>query len=124
MTRYYFPDVYQDLDDGRYFVQANVAGVSHRQQAVSKCVEGQSLELVRDAGNPHDRNAIQVFASGDHIGFVPRDINAGFATYLDAGGDIDGEIEAVVGGTPDKPTMGIVFRLYLPDDVLIEFDKE
>ena len=124
MTRHYFPDVYQDLGDGRYFIKANVAGVSYRQQAVSGCVEGQSLELVRDERNRHDSNAIQVFSDGAHIGFLPRDINEGFATYLDTGRRIDAEVEVLVGGTPDKPTVGVVMRLYLPKDVSIEFDEE
>ena len=124
MARHYFPDVYQDLEDGRYFIKANVAGVSYRQQAVSGCVEGQSLKLVRDQRNRHDGHAIQVLSGGAHIGFVPRDINEGFATYLDTGRCIDAEIEAVVGGTPDKPTVGVVMRLYLPEDVSIEFDEE
>ena len=34
-----FPDVYQDLEDGRYFVKANVAGVSYRRRVVSGGVE-------------------------------------------------------------------------------------
>ena len=124
MTRHYFPDVYQDLEDARYFIKTKVVGVSYRQEAVAGCVEGQSLELVRDERNRHDRNAIGVFAGGAHIGFVPSDINDGFALYLDSGRSIDAEIEAVVGGTPDKPTVGIVMRLYLPEDVPIEFDGE
>ena len=123
MARHYFPDVYQDLEHGRYFIKVNVAGTSYRQPAVGGCGEGQSLVLVRDEGNRHDRNAIQVFAGGAQIGFVPRDINEGFATYLDSGRSLEAEIEAVVGGTPDKPTVGIVMRLYLPEDVTIEFDE-
>ncbi len=35
MAKHYFPDIHEDLEDGRYFVKANVAGVSLRQQAVS-----------------------------------------------------------------------------------------
>ena len=65
-----------------------------------------------------------MFAGGAHIGFVPRDINEGFATYLDTGRWVDAEIEAIVGGTPGKPTAGVVMRLYLPEDVPIEFDDE
>lgn len=35
MATHYFADVFQSLDDGRYFVKANVAGISHRQEAAS-----------------------------------------------------------------------------------------
>ena len=122
MARYYFPDVFQSLDDERYFVKANVAGISHRQEAASCCVEGQPLQLIRDVNNKHDRKAIRVLAEELDIGFVPRDINAAFAEYLDHVGELEAEIEAVVGGTENKPTIGIVMRIYLPDDVSMEFD--
>ena len=122
MARHYFSDVYQSLDDGRYFVKTNVAGIGYRQDAAATCRVGQALNLVREANNRHDRNAIAVFAGSDHIGYVSRDMNAGFAEYLDSGRDLDAEIHAVVGGTEDKPTVGVVMAVYLPDDVQIDFD--
>ena len=122
MTRYYFPDVHMRVDDGRYFVPTNVAGVSYRQEAVSSCFEEQSITLVRDPSNPHDKNAIMVFAGNEHIGFIPRDMNKGFAEYMDSGRNLDAEIHKIIGGTSDKPNTGIIIALYLPDDVLIEFD--
>ena len=124
MAKHYVPDIYEDLEDGRHFVKANVAGVSFRQQAVSGWVEGQPLELARDRRNGHDRIAIRVFSGGAHIGFVPRDINTRFATCLDTGKGIEAEIEAVVEGTPDKAAVGVVMRPYLPEDVPMEFDEE
>ena len=75
MVRQYFPDLHMRLDDGRYFVPMNVAGVSYRQDAVAGCVEEQAVTLVRDRNNPHDRNAIVVFVSGEQIGFIPGDMN-------------------------------------------------
>ena len=76
--RQHFPDVHMRLDDGRYFVPMNVAGVSYRQDAVARCVEEQAVTLVRDRNNPHDTNAIMVFVGGEQIGFIPRDMNTGF----------------------------------------------
>ena len=71
MVRHYFPDMHMRLDDGRYFVPINVAGVSYRQDAVARCVEEQSITLVRD------KNAIMVSAGGEHIGFIP----SGYSSY-------------------------------------------
>lgn len=122
MVRCYFPDVHMRLDDGRYFVPIHVAGVSYRQDAVSRCFEEQSITLVRDPNNPHDKNAVMVFAEGEHVGFIPRDMNEGFAEYIDSGRYLDAEIHKIIGGTSDKPTTGIIIALYLPDDVSIEFD--
>ena len=124
MTRYYFPDVYQSLDDGRYYIQTSVAGVSYRQEAVSRCYDGQSLTLVRDRGNVHDQNAIKIFAGGEHIGFVPAEINQGFAEYMDSGRVLEAKIDRIVGGEPEKPTKGALINLYLPADVDIEFDDD
>ena len=112
------------LDDGRYFIPMNVAGVSYRQDAVSRCFKEQSVTLVRDSNNPHDKNAIMVFVGGEQIGFIPRDMNEGFAEYMDNGRDLDAEIHKIIGGTSDKPTTGVIIALYLPDDVSIEFDKD
>ena len=122
MVRHYFPDVHMRVDDGRYFVPINVAGVSYRQDAVARCFEEQTITLVRDRNNRHDKNAVMVYAGGEHIGFLPRDMNEGFAEYLDSGRALDAEIHKVIGGTKDKPTTGIIIALYLPEDVLIEFD--
>jgi HIRAN domain len=47
---------------------------------------GRPLELRRDAGNPHDPNAIAVHAAaGDQVGWVPRELAAELAGELDAG---------------------------------------
>ena len=51
-------------------------------------------------------------------------LHIGGHLHLDAGRWIDAEIETFVGGTPAKPTAGVVMRLYLPEDVPIEFDDE
>ena len=110
------------LDDGRYFVPIDDAGVSYRQDAVSRCFEDQSLILVRGSNNPHDKNAIMVLAGREHIGFLPRDMNKGFAEYIDNGGDLDADVHKIIGGTSDQPNIGIIIALYLPDDVLVEFD--
>ena len=122
-TSFYFPDVRMMVDDGRYFIRTNVAGISFRQDAASLCYAGQSLTLLRDPENPHDVNAVSVFADGNHIGFIPATLNAGFAAYLDSGRQLCADIDNVVGGAADKPAIGIYINLYLPDDVDIEFDE-
>ena len=119
----YFPDVRMQIDDGRYFMRTRVAGVGFRQEAASRCYEGQNLALIRDPENHHDNNAISVFADGEHIGFIPAEINEGFALYLDSGRPLDAVISDIVGGTTDKPFRGIYINLYIPDDLPMEFDE-
>jgi hypothetical protein len=46
---------------------------------------GDALELVREPANPHDRLAVALRWRGEHIGYVPRRVNADIARRLDAG---------------------------------------
>lgn len=46
---------------------------------------GDALTLVREADNPHDRNAVRVDWQGRKIGYVPRRENADVARFLDRG---------------------------------------
>jgi hypothetical protein len=46
---------------------------------------GDPLELVREADNPHDRNAVRVDWRGRKLGYVPRAENAALAWAMDRG---------------------------------------
>lgn len=58
------------MDDLGYF---RIAGVSHYQDALSRCAPGEHVKLVHEPDNPHDPMAIRVVSlSGETIGYVPR----------------------------------------------------
>lgn len=42
--------------------------------------------LIRDPSNRYDRNAIQVWVRGQHVGFIPKTQNAVLAKFIDATG--------------------------------------
>lgn len=65
-----------------------------------------------------------MFAIGAHICFAPCAANEVFLSYRDAGRCIDAKIEACMGGTPDMPTEVVVMRLFLSEDVAIDFGDE
>ena len=46
---------------------------------------GDSLELVREPGNPHDPNAIRIDWLGRKLGYIPRAENQAAARLLDEG---------------------------------------
>lgn len=46
---------------------------------------GDALELAREAGNPHDANAISVSWRGHKLGYVPRRENGALAWAMDRG---------------------------------------
>lgn len=65
-------------------VVTHVAGAIHRPAALGsdKAAPGRPLALRAEPDNPHDPHAIAVdLASGDPLGYVPRDLTA----QLDAG---------------------------------------
>ena len=68
---------------------ATVAGAGrHHAEALASdaAAPGRPLTLRRDAGNPHDANAIAVDGAGaEQLGWVPRELAAELAGELDAG---------------------------------------
>lgn len=50
--------------------------------------------LVREPGNKYDRNAVQVWVRGQHVGFIPKTQNAVLSKFIDENGTIP---------TPDQP---------------------
>ena len=96
---------------GVYMV--GLVGESHYQAAVASCREGEPVQLFREIGNPFDPTAIvAVNARGDALGYVPRD---SFLQRLihDEERGVSARIAEVIGGTPGKPSRGIVLEVEL-----------
>jgi hypothetical protein len=73
---------------------------------------GQPLVLRRDAGNPHDANAIAVEAvGGEQTGFVPRDLAAEIAPDLDAGRPWSAVVLREQRASPRDPRSGLTMLL-------------
>lgn len=68
---------------------AAVVGITHRGPealaAVRKMKGGDRVRLVREADNPYDSNAVQVWFLAVCIGYVPRVANPRIAAAMDAG---------------------------------------
>lgn len=61
-----------------------VAGATYR-KFPSLARPGQKVKLIRDPENPHDSNAIEVWAGGLQMGFIPRHAAANMAPMMDGG---------------------------------------
>jgi hypothetical protein len=142
--RYWYPDDggqvwvagYQlvDPDSGRYIARdapelasrgLHVAGVAgagrHHAEAIasSKAVEpGRPLELRRDPGNEHDPNAIAVYAGGEQVGWVPRELAAELAPQLDEGRPWSAIVLREQRRSPRDPRHGLT--MLLAPDVEVE----
>lgn len=77
-----------------------VVGVTfdNRQNYVKQCYEGQTLKLVRDKLNPHDKNAIAVYAGNNQVGFISKEIAAQLAPKIDRGEQYQCYVANVTGG--------------------------
>ena len=56
---------------------------------------GDRLTLVREAGNPHDANAIRLEWQGNMLGYVPRKDNPDLARQMDFGAPAEARITAL-----------------------------
>jgi len=58
--------------------------------------QGDALELVREADNPHDPNAVRVEWHGHQLGYVPRRDNAAIAWGLERGTPLRARVSRLV----------------------------
>jgi len=70
------------------------AGLAHHEaKAVWEQLKvGDRLELVREAGNEHDANAVRLDWRGHALGYIPRTDNATVARQLDHGNVLEARI--------------------------------
>ena len=73
---------------------------------------GAPLTLRRDAANEHDPNAIAVhIASGEQLGFVPRELAADLAPQIDAGASWSAIVLREQRASPRDPRTGVTMLL-------------
>ncbi len=65
----------------------------HRAAAIWPFLQvGEPLRLRREAGNPHDRNAVAVWFRNEHLGYIPRRENRTLAELMDRGERLEASI--------------------------------
>ena len=70
---------------------------TQRQDLVAKCRRGDSLRLVAEPDNPHDRHAVAVFnGAGHQLGYLPSD--ARDASTIQRGEPIEAKVLRRIGG--------------------------
>lgn len=71
----------------KHFLHTNVAGFMYWDgcEAFSRLEIGTKLELVREADNRHDADAVAIYFKDYKLGFIPGSENGVFAQFLDMG---------------------------------------
>lgn len=72
---------------------------------------GDALQLVREADNPYDFNAVRVEWNGHKLGYVPRADNEALARFMDQGSKAEARITRLKKSR--KPWQRIEFEVYL-----------
>ncbi len=101
---------------------ASVAGAAahHAEGLASEAAApGGALELRRDAENPHDGNAIAVYAGGEQVGWVPREVAADVAPEIDAGRPWSAIVLREQRPSPRDPRTGLT--MLLAPDAAVSF---
>ena len=80
-------------------------GRKNRQRIIEDAARRGSiqLELFRERGNRHDKNAISVWVDGEKIGHLPGEHAAEIAPQVDAGSELVPFAVEIVGGPQDHP---------------------
>lgn len=71
-----------------------------RQMAIASLQPGQTLDLVREPHNRHDKNAVAVCAGGKQLGYVPAFKAEMTARYLDQGRTVEARVVEITGYVP------------------------
>jgi hypothetical protein len=72
---------------------------------------GDALALVREPGNPHDRDAVRLEWRGRMVGYVPKRENAALARQLDLGAKIEARIIELAKARNGRQRIG--YELYV-----------
>lgn len=90
-----------------------IVGESYRQDTIRRLARvGADVHLIPEPENPHDRHAIKVcLATGEQLGYMDRERAEEMSTQLREGWRFGAFIARTTGGTPDKPSRGVVLRL-------------
>ena len=74
--------------------------------------------LEHEPQNQYDDRAIRAISpKGETIGYIPRDSWVRRAFHED-GTDLFARIEELLGGTADKPSLGVLLTLYTAQDAM------
>ena len=73
--------------------------------------QGDALELVREADNPHDPNAVRVEWRGRKLGYVPRRENAAIAWGLQRGAPLRARVSRLT--EHPNPARRVEFEVYI-----------
>jgi hypothetical protein len=90
----------------------NPDGTSRQALIRTRSRVGATVQLVPEPDNPHDPNAVKVcLETGEQLGYVSSEDAHDLANERRTGYRHAAIIHRVIGGTPDKPSRGVLLRM-------------
>ena len=89
------------------------------QKILAKLKPNTKLTLIREPNNSYDKNAIKIYATGKHIGYIKSDLAKKIAPLLDKGHKYQAVISEVTGGASGK-SFGCNYQIMVFDKGLFE----
>lgn len=90
---------------------------SSRQDELRLCSRGETVRLVREPENPHDRMAVAVVTvRGVRVGYLKRDRAVWIGSKIDRGYDVRAIIERIKGDHLEGAPLGVVLRINMEGD--------
>lgn len=81
--------------------------------AIAGMKPGDTVQLVRDSGNPHDGYAVACHYRGLHIGYLPRQTNMPVSAALDRGAVVTAVVDAPAEVRRGHIKLDAKIRIYL-----------
>ena len=79
----------------------------YNNELIKKLSVGERVKLIPEPDNPHDENAVMIFARGEKIGYVPREDNRVFVYALKKKREIDAKITSI---TLENDSLILIFE--------------
>ena len=110
-------DPYQNIGEQDQFF-TKIVGVTfdNRQELLAELQVGQQLELIHETDNPHDVNAIGVYADGEQLGYLKRNIARHLADNFDNGVAYQAVVVQVTGSVEQNLGANIFIQKVQPQD--------
>lgn len=98
-------------DQLRFYTKLRGVSFDDRQAAIAALSPGESLQLLREANNPADANAVACYtADGAMLGYLSRAIAAQLAPLMDLGARYLAKVEQVTGEADQTHGVNILVR--------------
>ena len=100
------------MSDLSFPITTKLKGVSFYKKAVDQTYYKSKIGLIREPSNKYDSNAICVTSNGRQVGYVPKELAAGLAPYMDQGAALRAKfVQKLISTKKENAYVGILIKI-------------